>query len=34
MDCYQKIDHLFEQKCQELDELASVKITKQQNEIS
>jgi hypothetical protein len=34
VDCHQKIDHLFEQKCQELNELAAVKITKQKNAIS
>ncbi len=33
-DCHQKIDHLFEQKCRELDQLVAVKTNKQQEEIN
>jgi hypothetical protein len=33
MDCHQKIDFLFEQKCQELDRLIDEKVKKQQEEI-
>jgi len=34
LDCYQKIDRLFEQKCQELDEFVAVKTIKQKEEIN
>jgi len=33
MDCHQKIDCLFERKCQELDRLVDKKVKKQQEEI-
>jgi len=34
IDCHQKIDHLFEQKCRELEQIFAVKIKKQQEEIN
>jgi len=33
LDCYQKIDYLFEQKCQELDRRLTEKVQKQREEI-
>ncbi len=33
MDCHQKIDQLFEQKCEELDRLVEEKVKKQQKEL-
>jgi hypothetical protein len=33
-ECHEKIDRLFEQKCQELDQLVAIKITQQREEIS